>query len=290
MTELINDPALQTVALGTAMIGGLAGFVGTFAVVRRQSLLGDAISHAALPGLTIAFLFGTRSLVGLILGAAFSSWIAILLVGHLSRSRQITHDSALGGALAVFFGIGLALLTYINKHVPGSAEHGLERYLFGQAATLRAPDLLLISVTSLIILSTVILLWKPIKLLCFDSDFAGVQGWPIPRIDWLLTSLIVLAVVTGLQAVGVVLISALLVGPAIAAQPWSNRLGPLAAIASVIGMLAGFGGTVASHLFSSEGRSVPTGPVIVLTTMILVALSLTLGKLRMILLLKGVKP
>lgn len=280
MIELVDDPALRTVSLGTAAIGGLAGFIGTFAVVRRQSLQGDAISHAALPGLALAFLLGARSPELLVIGAAVSGWVAMIVVGGLSRGKRISFDTALGGALAVFFGAGLALLTYIRNHIPGSAVHGLERYLFGQAATMRESDLATVAAVSALTLVVVLAFWKPIQLLCFDPDFATVQGWPIRRIDWMLTGLIVLAVVVGLQAVGVVLMSSLLVAPAVAAKQWLNRLGPLAALAAALGAVAGFAGTLGSHVLSSEGRTVPTGPMIVLAATAIVAVSLSWGLLR----------
>jgi manganese/zinc/iron transport system permease protein len=272
--DALNDPTLRTVALGTAAIGGLAGFVGTFAVVRRQSLLGDAISHAALPGVGLAFLAGSRSPEALVLGAAVVAWLAMLLVSRLSHDRRIPFDTALGGVLAVFFGIGLSLLTYIKKHVPGSAEHGLERYLFGQAATMRTSDIWVVLLVAAVSVFLIAIFWKPIQLLCFDPNFARVQGWHVRLYDWLLTSLVVLTVVVGLQAVGVVLMSSLLVAPAVAARMWRHRLGSLSILAGLFGAGAGFAGTVLSHVLSTEARSVPTGPMIVLSVTAIVGLSM----------------
>lgn len=280
MIELLSDPALRTVALGTAGVGALAGFVGTFAVVRRQSLQGDAISHAALPGLAAAFLLGVRSPAVLVLGAGVAGWVAMALVGSFSRSRRLTFDAALGGTLAVFFGLGLALLTYIRTHVRGAAEHGLERYLFGQAATLREGDLWAVLAVGGVTLAVVLALWKPFQLLSFDPDFAAVQGWPVRSLDALLTALIVATVVIGLQAVGVVLMSSLLVTPAVAAKQWLHRLGPLSALAATFGAVAGFAGTVGSHVLSQSGRTVPTGPMIVLAATAIVAASLTWAVVR----------
>lgn len=280
MTELLSDPALRTVSLGAAGIGALAGFIGTFAVVRRQSLQGDAISHAALPGVALAFLFVDRRPVWLIAGAAAAGWAAMSLVGTFSRGRRVTFDAALGGTLAVFFGLGLALLTYIKKHVRGSAEHGLERYLFGQAAALREPDLWAIFAVAAVAVAVVLMLWKPFKLLSFDPDFAAVQGWPIRPLDWLLTALTVATVVIGLQAVGVVLMSSLLVAPAVAAKQWQQRLGPLSALAAAFGAAAGVAGTVGSHVLSTDNRTVPTGPMIVLAATAIVAGSLLWAAVR----------
>jgi manganese/zinc/iron transport system permease protein len=269
-----DEPAVRTVALGTAAIGALAGFIGTFAVVRRQSLQGDAISHAALPGLALVFLLGARSPLVLLLGASAAGWVAMSLVGSLARGRRATFDTALGGTLAVFFGIGLALLAAIKKHVPDATRHGLERYLFGQAAIMDDADVLVVFAVGAASLGIVLALWKPIKLLCFDPDFATVQGWPVRRIDALLAGLIVLAVVTGLQAVGVVLMSSLLVAPAVAAKQWRDRLGPMAALAAGFGAAAGFAGTLGSHLLSTPTRTVPTGPMIVLVATAIVFVSL----------------
>lgn len=279
MIDFFSDPALQTVALGTSAIGALAGFIGTFAVVRRQSLQGDAISHAALPGLALMFLFGARSIPLLVLGAAISGWIAMMIVGGLERSRRVTFDTALGGALAVFFGIGLSLLTAVKRYVPDAAEHGLERYLFGQAATLLDSDIYGILFVGAITILVVMSLWKPIQLICFDPQYALVQGWPVRLIDSILTALIVTSVVVGLQAVGVVLMSSLLVAPAVAAKPWQNSLGSLAILAAVFGATAGFFGTIGSHWLSRQ-RTVPTGPMIVLVATTIVALSFTVAGLR----------
>lgn len=280
MNELFSDPALRTVSLGTAAIGGLAGFIGTFAVVRRQSLLGDAISHAALPGIGLAFLLGARTPALLIVGAAVSGWIAIAIVSGLVRGRRASFDTALGGTLAVFFGVGLSLMTWIKREVPGASQHGLERYLFGQAATMRSDDLESIAIVAALTVGIVALLWKQIKLVCFDPDCAAVQGWPVRWIDGLIALLIVLAVVVGLQAVGVVLMSALLVAPTVAAKPWCPRLAPLAVLSGAIGAASGVVGTVASHVISTEGRSVPTGPLIVLGATLFVAVSLTVASIR----------
>jgi manganese/zinc/iron transport system permease protein len=278
MLSLFTDPTVQTVAIGTAMIGGLTGFIGTFAVVRKQSLYGDAVSHAALPGVAIAFLLGAREPVLLILGGAVAGWLGLLIVNALARSRRVTLDAALGGMLAVFFGVGLMLLSLIRKHVRGAAEHGLERYLFGQAATLREVDLVPIGVVLLLTLLLVSLLWRPLHVLAFDPELAAVQGWPVATLDALLTALIVLAVVVGLQAVGVVLMSSLLVAPAVAARAWSNRLGPMALIAGVMGAGAGIAGTLLSHTLSGDGVTVPTGPTIVLSATVLMGVSLIGGR------------
>jgi manganese/zinc/iron transport system permease protein len=259
-----NDVTLQTVVLGTAALGAATGLVGSFAVVRRQSLLGDAVSHAALPGLSLAFLLGARSPAWLLFGAAIAGWLAMTIVGVIVRRSRIPFDAALGGTLAVFFGLGIAVMTGIRRFNADAAEHGLERYLFGQAATMRTTDLEVILSVGIALTLAVIAFWKEFKLLSFDPDYAAVLGYRVRLLDWFLTALVVLAVVIGLQAVGVVLMSTLLIAPAVAARQWTDRLGQLSLLAAAFGATAGLAGTLLSHELSQPRKPVPTGPTIVL--------------------------
>ena len=275
--EALNSSAVRTVALGAAALGATAGAVGAFAVLRRQSLQGDMVSHAALPGLALAFLLGGREPGWLVLGGAASGWLALVLVGVVGRRSRVPTDAALGGALAVFFGLGLVLLSYTQRHVPDASRHPLDRYLFGQAAFLRDADLRLIAGLGTAALALVGLFWKEFKLLAFDPDYAATVGYPVRLLDLLLTTLTVAAVVVGLKAVGVVLMTALLVAPAAAARQWSDRLGRVVLLAGLVGALAGAGGTVAGHL---AGGGVPTGPTIVLAATAAVVLSLLFGTAR----------
>jgi manganese/zinc/iron transport system permease protein len=295
---LFDDATLRTVSLGTAGLGAVTGLVGAFAVVRRQSLQGDAVSHAALPGLAVAFLLGARSPALLVVGAAVSGWVAMALVGGIVRRSRVPFDTALGGVLSVFFGVGLALMVYIRKLVqrPVEAlwfwelplrewladvtEHGLERYLFGQAAIMRGEDLRVIGLAGAVIGLAVALLWKEFKLLSFDPDFAAASGLPVRALDLLLTALVVVAVVIGLQAVGVVLMSTLLVAPAVAARQWTDRLGRLALLAAAFGAAAGLAGTVLSDALSAPRRPVPTGPTIVLCATALAVASILFAPRR----------
>ncbi|MBX9628813.1 MAG: metal ABC transporter permease, partial [Gemmataceae bacterium] len=240
----LADSGLRTVAAGTALLGATAGAVGAFAVLRRQSLQGDVVSHAALPGLAAAFLLGGREPAWLVLGAAVSGWLALVLVGVVGRRSRVPVDAALGGALAVFFGLGLVLMTYAQRHVGDYSRHPLDRYLFGQAAFLRDADLWVIGGLGAAALVLLAALWKEFKLLAFDPDYAAAVGFRVRLLDLLLTTLTVTAVVIGLKAVGVVLMTALLVAPAAAARQWSDRLGRVVLAAGLVGAVAGGGGTV----------------------------------------------
>jgi manganese/zinc/iron transport system permease protein len=257
---MIVDPALQTVMLGTAALGLVSGCLGTFALLRRQSLLGDAVSHAALPGVVLAFLLFGKHPVILLIGAAVSGLVAMWIVNGITTTSRVPFDSALAGALAVFFGAGLLLKSW----TPGTGTAGIDRYLFGQAATMLPRDVWTIAAAGTLALGLLLAFWKEFKLLTFDRAFAAGLGLPVVLLDILLTGLLILSIVIGLESVGVILMSALVVAPAAAARQWTNRLGVMAGLAGLFGAAAGVAGTALSHEFSTAGRSVPTGPTIVL--------------------------
>src|SRR3990172_3140392 len=225
VANLVSDYTLRQVAIGSAALGIVNGVLGSFAVLRKQSLLGDGISHAALPGIALAFLLtGSKSSLALLLGAAAAGWIGTLLIIGIVRHTRVKYDSALGLVLSVFFGFGLVLLTYIQK-LPIATQAGLDKFLFGQAATLLRKDVMTIGVLGAIVVAFLFAFWKEFKLLSFDPDFAFSLGVPVRTLDVLLTSLLVVSIVIGLQIVGVVLMSAMVVAPAAAARQWTDRLG-----------------------------------------------------------------
>lgn len=267
---LFFDYTLRTVALGAVVLGLVSGALGSFAVLRRQSLLGDAMSHAALPGVVLAFMLtGQKNPVVLMVGAAAAGIAGILLMIAITRYTRIKEDSALGIILSVFFGVGLLLLTWLQRN-PDARQAGLTTFLFGQAATLLARDVIVMAVFGGSALLLLALFWKEFKLLSFDRDFGASLGYPMQGMEILLTALLVVAIVIGLQAVGVVLMSAMVVAPAAAARQWTNRLGWMVILSALLGALAGVAGT----LVSSLGSGLSTGPVIVLCASILVAVSL----------------
>ncbi len=203
------------------------------------------------------------------LGAAAAGWIATLAVGGILRSSRVKADSALGLTLSVFFGFGMVLLTFIQRR-PDATQAGLDKFLFGQAATLLARDVISMAVLGAAALVVVLVLWKEFKLLAFDPDFAASLGFPARRLDVLLTTLLVVAIVSGLQTVGVVLMSAMIVAPAAAARQWTDRLGRMIVLSALFGAAAGVGGAIISSLTAR----LPTGPVIVLCATAIVVFSL----------------
>ncbi len=268
--DLVFDYTLRTVALGAATLGLVSGVLGSFAVIRRQSLLGDAISHAALPGIALAFLLtGSKAPFVLILGAAIAGWLGTLIVMVAVRNTRIKEDAALGIVLSVFFGFGLLLLTFIQKQ-PDASQAGLDKFLFGQAATLVQRDVVTMAVLGAVALIAVIVLWKEFKLFSFDPEFAASLGFPTRLLDVILTSLIVIAIVIGLQTVGVVLMSAMIVAPAAAARQWTERLSMMVPLSGLFGALVGLLGAVTSSLVAR----LPTGPTIVLFLSVIVLISL----------------
>ena len=276
LLQLFSDYTVRTVALGAAVLGVVSGVLGTYTLLRRQSLLGDAMSHAALPGIALAFLITRqKSPLVLLLGAMVAGWIGTGVILIVRRQTRIKYDSALGIVLSVFFGFGLVLLTMIQK-LPDARQAGLETFLFGQAASLLTRDVVMMAAIGGLALTVVLIFWKEFKLLAFDPEFAASQGFPITALDVLLTGLLVVTIVLGLQTVGVVLMSAMVVAPAAAARQWTDRLDRMTLLSAGFGALAGVSGA----LISSQVERLPTGPTVVVVLSVIVAISLGLAPNR----------
>ena len=267
---VFSDYTLRTITLGTAILGAVCGMLGSFAVLRKQSLLGDAISHAALPGIAIAFLItGAKDSNVLLIGALVSGMIGTFWIRGIVSKTHLKSDTALGLILSLFFGFGMLLLTYIQKQ-PNANQAGLDKYLFGQAATLLESDVWMMAIATSACLVVLLLFWKEFKILLFDADYTKTLGFNTRFIDILITSFIVLAIVLGLQTVGVVLMSAMLLAPAAAARQWTNSLGVMVFLAAIFGAFAGVFGTA----ISASQNNLSTGPVIVLVAGVFVVLKI----------------
>lgn len=267
----MSDHTLQIVSMGSILLGMISGVLGSFAVLRKQSLLGDAISHAALPGITAAFIFTqTKNTEILLLGALLAGLLATGVIMLIDRYSRIKFDSALGLVLSVFFGAGLVMLTYIQKEVLNANQAGLDKFIFGQASTLLKRDVKLMIGVGLVLLILVVLFWKEFKILSFDADFAQSLGYSVRIITLLLSGMIVAAIIVGLQTVGVILMSAMLVAPAVAARQWTDRLSIMVCLAALFGAVSGVTGTV----FSSLIEKMPTGPSIVVVVSLIVVVSI----------------
>ncbi|MEM7228795.1 MAG: iron chelate uptake ABC transporter family permease subunit [Planctomycetota bacterium] len=256
----------NVVIIGTTLLGLAAGIIGVFALLRKRSLMSDALSHATLPGIGLAFLIAPligldgRSLPVLLFGATVTGVIGVLCIQALLRVTRLREDAAIGIILSVFFGAGVVTLTYIQANAQGNVA-GLNRFIYGQTAAMRAGDAVLMGGIALTAVCALLLLLKEFSLVCFNDTFARVDGWPVLLIDLLMMGLVVVVTVAGLQAVGLILVVAMLIIPAVSARFWTERLWLLVVLAGVIGASSGYLGSIMSALFPRK----PAGAVIVLT-------------------------
>ena len=267
--DLVLDPNVQWILFGCMLLGLSSGVIGSFAYLRKQSLMGDALSHAALPGVCIAFMLsGSKSILLFLIGAAAAGLAATFGIGFITRHTRLKQDAALAIVLSLFFGVGIVLLTRI-QHSGNGNQSGLDKFLFGQAATMIRSDIAAMAVISIVLIGVCSLLFKEFKLLSFDPGFARGIGYPVAFLEQLIMFLIVIAVVVGIQAVGVVLMAALLITPAVSARYWTEKLGLMVVLSGTFGAVSGMVGT----FVSASGNNLPTGPLTVLAATAIFVLS-----------------
>ena len=267
------------VAFGVAAVGCAAGVVGTFGVLRKRALVGDAAAHATLVGVATALLLtGQRDLAVLLVGGLLSAMVAIVLLVFIRKFTRTRDDAATAIVLSVSFGLGITLISgMVSRGVPGSG--GLERFLLGHTASLTVNDALLLGIVSVVGVLCIVVGLKEATLVAFDSDFAAAAGWPAATIDLVLIGLIAVMVVVGLPAAGAVLVTALVVIPPAVARQWTERLVPMLVIAGLVGLFSGLVGVVLSSL----AVQVPTGPVVVLVATAFLIVSILVAPCRGIL-------
>ena len=276
---ILQSYTTQMVLLGTALLGLASGIAGTFAVLRKESLIGDGLSHAALPGVVIAFLLtGIKDIEVLIIGAALSSITAAWLITITVENSKIKFDGALATILSAFFGLGMVLLTYLQS-LNNAGQAGLSKFIFGQAATILARDVYITSAAALIIIVLTALFWKELKLISFDVEYAKTLQIPVTFTLILYRSLLIMTIIIGIQSVGAILISSLLIAPAVGARQWTNKLGTMCILAGLFGMVSAMGGTI----WSTTVQKLPTGPAIIVILSVIVLLSLIFAPNRGIL-------
>ena len=276
-----QDYNTRVVIIGATLLGLAAGLVGTFLLLRKRALLSDAISHATLPGIALAFMLMSvvlgngKNLVGLIAGAAIFSVLGTTSVIVIQKYSRLKDDAALGIVLSVYFGLGIALLGLATRMESGNAA-GLSSFIYGKTASMLFFDAMLIALTALTTIVFCILFFKEFTLICFDADYGATEGWPVMRLDFLMMGLVVVVTVIGLQAVGLILVVALLIIPAAAARFWTFRLRQMLWLSGVFGALSGMLGSGISALMAN----LPAGAVIVLTASAVFLFSMTLGTAR----------
>jgi manganese/zinc/iron transport system permease protein len=279
---LLQDHTARTVLLGTSLLGVTAGIIGTFMLLRKRALVGDVVGHSALPGIALAFLLmqiiapgSGKSLPALLVGAfaaGLAGAVSVLLIDRYSRVKS---DAAMALVLSVFYGLGAALFTVVQR-VPRGNAAGLQGYLNGKTASLVADDIWLFAAVAAVVLVVAILLHKEFTLLCFDDEYAAAEGWPVMLLDGLLIGLVVTVTVIGMQSVGLILVVATLIIPPAAARFWTDDIRWMTLGAGLIGGASAYAGTLLSSLFPR----LAAGAVIVLCGTTLFAFSLACGRKR----------
>lgn len=263
------------VTIGACFLGVSAGVTGTFLFLRKRSLVSDAISHATLPGVALAFIIMVslggdgRSLLGLLTGSAVSASFGLLCVSWLTRQTRLAEDAAIGAVLSVFFGFGIVLLTVIQSMSSGR-QAGLEGFLLGSTAGMLWSDAIVIAVGGALTLLVVLSYRRPMGMVAFDPEFAAANGLNVARIDLIIMGLAMAVTVVGLKIVGLILIVAMLIIPPVTARFWTDRTDRVTLIAAVTGGVSGYIGAA----LSASAPALPTGPIIVLVSFALFAASL----------------
>lgn len=265
----LSDPNVRYVVLGITLLMTSSALVGTFLVLQKKALVGDAVSHAVLPGVCLAFLIsGNKSTLELVIGAFMSGWVSLILMDKISQYSKIKQDGAIAIILSSFFGLGLLLLTYIQQS-GNASQTGLNNFLLGKAISLVKQDVIVLVTLSLFIIAITVLFFKEIFLISFDRNFAKAIGLPIKFIDLIITSMSVLAIVVGIRAVGILLMSAMLITPATAARFWTNKLQIMICLAIAFGIISGIIGSFVSY----TAPAMATGPWIVIVATVIAYVS-----------------
>lgn len=274
MLSLLLSSNTQWVLFSTMILGIAAGTIGSLAYWRRQNLMSDALSHAALPGVVIAFmLIGEKNLFVLVIGAAVSALVGAFFIQWITTATRITEDTAMGMILAVFYGFGIMLLTLADRFSTGN-QSGLNNFIYGQAAAMVKADVITMFLLAFFVLLVVFIGLKEWKLYLFDPEFAKGLGLSIKGMNYLYTIVVVITIVIGIQAVGVILMAALLIIPAVSARYWTNSFRMMLLLSASIGGLSGAIGTLVSTVRSG----LPTGPFIVVVAACFFIISLFVGK------------
>jgi manganese/zinc/iron transport system permease protein len=258
----LRDPAVRYALAGSALLGISCGLLGCFLVVRRLALVGDALSHAVLPGVAAGFLWSqTKDPLAIFIGAVAAGLLGTLVVETLKNTTRLKEDAALGIVLAGFFAVGICMVTMLQR-LPSGAKSGIDKFLFGQAAAIGPRDLRLMATVATLAIVTIASSYRHLLVASFDPAFARSIGLPVRAIHYTLMLLLAFAVVSALQAVGVVLVSAMLVTPAAAAYLLTDRMHRMLVIAAAIGLASATLGCFLSFLDSQ----LPTGPLMVLAS------------------------
>jgi len=283
--SIITQYSFIVVAIGTMLLAMATGIVGTISILKGQSLIGDAVGHASLPGIILAFMIsGRKSSLILMLGAIVAGIVAFLLIQIISEGSKIEADTAMAVILSAMFGMGMVLKSYIqgNQKFQGASQSGLASYIFGQAAYILREDVYIILTVSIISLALFILFYKEIKVYVFDMVYAYTIGINSRLTSLLIMIITMILIAAGLKAVGAILISSMLITPAVTGLQWSNSYEKVLVIAALTGAVSAFLGT----FISSAVKGFSTGPSIILIMSVIALFSVLFaprGIVRMLL-------
>lgn len=267
--EILLSSNAQWVLLSTLLLGIASGVLGSFALLKKQSLLSDAVAHAALPGICLAFLIiGEKQMLWLIVGALCTGLLATYLIQFITATTKLKKDTAICLVLSSFFGLGIVLLTMVTR-LPSGNKSGLDQFIFGKAASMTLSDVMTMGGMAIALIAVTSILFKEWKISTFDPGFAKGIGLPVKSLEFIFSSFLVLTVVIGIQAVGVILMAAMLMIPSMTARYWTESLGKMVIISGGVGAFSATSGTILSTI----GPSMPTGPLIVLTATFLFLVS-----------------
>ena len=274
--DMLTSYTFMVVTLGCVLLGIISGVVGSFAVVKKQGLIGDGISHSTLPGVVIAFLLiGVKDTKIMLIGAFIAGLLSAIFVLGIVKNSRVKFDSALAVVMSVMFGLGTLLLSY-SQNLPNANQAGLKSYIYGQAANMLLSDVHTMLFVGAIVLVLVTLFWKELKLASFDPQYAVTLGYNVSFINVLMLVLLVLAIIIGLQTVGVILMSAMIVAPAVSARQWTNKFSVMVILSAVFGAMAGGVGS----LVSITDEKLATGPIIVVVATLIAIVSILFSPKR----------
>lgn len=274
--SILTSYSFLTVAFGTMLLSIPAGALGCITVLKGESLIGDAIGHSSFPGIILAFmLFSTRNSEVLMLGALFSGSLAFILIILISSNSKVDLDACLAVVLSSFFGLGMVLKSYIqgNPIYQKTSQAGIQNYIFGQASYIVKSDIYVILLVSIISLLLIAIFYKEIKVFVFDEVYARTIGISSKFLNGVILFSTMSVIATGLKLVGAILISSLLIVPAITALSWSNKFSKVLIIAAFCGAFSSFVGTYISTAY----KGMSTGPSIILIMTIIAFISLLIG-------------
>jgi manganese/iron transport system permease protein len=252
--------------VASALVGVACAVVGAFVVLKGMSFVGDAVSHSAFPGVVLAYLLG----LPIILGGAVAAIGTALGIGALTRRSGLRADAVIGVLFAGMFALGVTLFSSIPNYV-GDLFH----FLFGDVLGISFADLISLAVLASLLLLIVWVLWKELLFATFDPLGAGAAGLPVRRLDDLLLILIAVTIVVSLQAVGIVLVVAMITTPAATAQLLVKRFGQMIALAALIGVTSSIVG-----LYVSYALDIASGASIVLTETFAFLVALLITSIR----------